>query len=923
MGEVCLFVINADKDANRTRGLRTTLISVVVITLALIVILVGLAMWNASNSFRSLSTALLENSTKSIAMSIEGEINTRVALLETLASPNLPRRTSNDLIIRFNQVRSADRPHLAVLDGVAAQRALSRYNIPPPHDGAVLSDVHFPAGSLQPEIAIAVRSPGTSGITIMTMPPGRLIQGLSIADQGKDALLFAVTDSKGRIIARSRNPQKYVGKKTPDWEKLLAVRRANGTFMAKTAEGAPIIFAFRKLAHTPGWMVVAGEPLARFNARWQTPANIVLTALALAAILALLAVLGLSRIILKPVEMLAAHSQRVARGENARASDLKLVTSIKEFETLRQSLDDAEQTLRERASTVKEAMEVLSVSEHRYRALAQVGTLVSFEADAEGKVIAVSGWEALTGVPDADAPERWWDNIHADDRQSLQIEIDHAASSPPRMGGVEFRVRTVRDEWQWVRARATPIHTASGALAEWVGVLEDVDERRRAQERIWHLAHHDALTGLCNRTYLEERLPELMMQATLANTGLAVHLFDVDKFKEVNDTGGHSAGDALLIAIASAIRDVANDYLAARIGGDEFVIVQPDVKHPADAEQFAERLLTRLRLTPSSNATSGFVNASLGYARYPRDGHTAKLLIRNADIALYEAKKLGRGEACCFTDKMARAIQERRMLEKELFRAVTTRTDEISVVYQPQFRTRDRQLIGYEALARWTHPIRGAIPPKTFIPIAEESGMITRLGTLLLREACKEATRWPSDMLLAANLSAMQIMQADLPEKVHAILLETGLSPKRLEFEITEGVLIRDRDLALHVLRRLKAMGIRIALDDFGTGYSSLEYLHTFPFDKVKIDQSFTRDLSRDSYAGAIIRSITSLGKTLHFEVLAEGVEQEEQLTLLADYECEFVQGYLLGAPAKASPAGPPGTPSQPDGEARTALSIR
>ena len=894
-----LFGKHAEDHPRRTYSLRNTLITIVITTLSVVAGLVGLAMWNASTSIRDLSTALLESSTKTTATTIESEIANRVALLETLADPSLSRDASGDLITRFNRARAAGAARVASLDGPAASAFLATYQLPMPGNKAVLSDLHFAPATHAPEIAIAVRAPtarAPHSITVITMPPDQLIQGLTAQAQGEDSLLFAVTDSDGRIIARSRNPEKFVGKRAPDWDKLLAVGKKSGTFMALTAEGAPIVFAFRKLSNTPGWAVVVGEPRARFDARWQNPANTVLIANVLAALFALLAALALLRLTLKPVEALAAHSRRVARGENARASELQMVTSIREFETLRQSLEGAEQALRERANTVKEAMDVLAVSERRYRTLAQVGTLVSFQSTQQGRLTNVSGWEALTGIPDREAPQRWWHRIHPEDRAAVRYEIDKAVQIS-RMASFEFRVRTAHNTWQWVRARAAPIRSGDNGPAEWVGVLEDVDERRRAQERIWHLAHHDALTGLHNRTYLEERLPELMMQATLANTGFALHLFDIDKFKEVNDTGGHSAGDSLLISIARSVIEISSTHLVARLGGDEFVVVQTGVKYAAEAQAFAEQLLAHLRLTPCTSSASGYVNASLGFARYPSDGHTPNLLFRNADIALYQAKKTGRGEACCFTAKMAQDIQERRSLEKELFRAVTTRTEELNVVYQPQFRTCDHSLIGYEALARWNHPVRGAIPPTTFVPIAEESGLITKLDSLILRDACRNAIHWPSHLMLAANISVIQFTQADLPDRVAAILQETGFPPERLELEVTEGVLIRDREMALQVLRRLKAMGLRIALDDFGTGYSSLEYLHTFPFDRVKIDQSFIRDLTPGSHADAIVRSITSLGKTLQFEVLAEGIETEEQLALLTAYDCDYVQGFLLGEP--------------------------
>jgi diguanylate cyclase (GGDEF)-like protein len=366
------------------------------------------------------------------------------------------------------------------------------------------------------------------------------------------------------------------------------------------------------------------------------------------------------------------------------------------------------------------------------------------------------------------------------------------------------------------------------------------------------------------------------------------------RFKEVKDVFGHVIGDELLRALSRRLKTVVGNAFLARLGGDEFMLVQADGMQPAGAAALAERLLVTVADDLDVDGTLLRVGMSIGIAIYPSDGTDADTLIGNADAALYRAKAQGRGTICFFEPGMDKRLRERREIQQELRTAVPN--GELVLHYQPQARI-GGQVVGFEALVRWDHPTRGMILAGTFVPIAEDSGLILPIGEWVLREACREAASWPRPLQIAVNLSPTQFHHGDLPGLVHSILLETGLSPGRLELEITEGVLIGDFSRASSILRRLKALGVRIAMDDFGTGYSSLSYLHSFPFDKIKIDRAFIANLDSNPQSAAIVRAVIALGRGLDLPVVAEGVETEAQLAFLTREACGEIQGYLIGRP--------------------------
>jgi diguanylate cyclase (GGDEF)-like protein len=432
----------------------------------------------------------------------------------------------------------------------------------------------------------------------------------------------------------------------------------------------------------------------------------------------------------------------------------------------------------------------------------------------------------------------------------------------------------------------------------WVATFEDVTERRRSEERMSHLAHYDTLTDLPNRSMFRERLDQALGETP--DTPLAIYSLDLDRFKAVNDTWGHPAGDWLLKCVADRLRHSlrSDTDMVARLGGDEFAILQFNPKGAADAEKLAKRIIAVVSQPFRDKSRDMHVGISLGIALYPHDGKDADTLMKNADMALYSGKSQGRNAHRFFEPGMDAMVRARRVLETDLETAL--KRQEFELDYQPITNIASGEIVGAEALMRWRSPARGLVAPDDFITVAEDSGLIVPLGDWALKEACSVAAGWPSGMRIAVNVSAVQLRGADFARTVISALAIAGVQASRLELEITETVLMDESETVLKTLRQLRDLGVRIALDDFGTGYSSLGYLRRFPVDKIKIDRSFIHDIDNRDTA-AIVRTIIGLGAELGITVTAEGVETEAQLDILRKAGCVEVQGFLTGVPSKAA----------------------
>ena len=477
--------------------------------------------------------------------------------------------------------------------------------------------------------------------------------------------------------------------------------------------------------------------------------------------------------------------------------------------------------------------------------------------------------------------------------QALELGANDYLTKP-----VDFSIALARVQTQIARKQAEEdlVH-AHHQLERHIQQLElEIAERKRSEAQVDHLTNHDGLTGLGNRNLLRDQLGRALARLERDGGHLALFCLNVDQFKAVNDTLGHNLGDELLRLIAARLQDSVSDReTVVRLGGDEFAIISTAAGSGDQASTMAHAIAEAIAAPYAIDGHQVDVTCSIGIALAPHDGADADVLLRNANMALTGAKADGRGACRFFEREMNSRAQARRRLELDLRAALGE--GELQLYYQPLFNLEHAAITGFEALLRWNHPKRGMIPPSEFVVLAEDSGLIVPLGQWVLRQACEDAASWPGGTKVAVNISAVQFRSGNLVQGVMAALAASNLPADRLELEITETVLLMDNERTIATLHQLRGMGVRISMDDFGTGYSSLSYVRTFAFDKIKIDQSFIRDLTPESDGMAIVRAITSLARDLKIVTTAEGVETEQQLELLRGAGCSEVQGFLIGRP--------------------------
>ncbi|MDP4301561.1 putative bifunctional diguanylate cyclase/phosphodiesterase [Leptothrix discophora] len=463
----------------------------------------------------------------------------------------------------------------------------------------------------------------------------------------------------------------------------------------------------------------------------------------------------------------------------------------------------------------------------------------------------------------------------------------------------------IRGQACWWSLTAKPLTDEDGTAMGWRGVARDVTQARLADRRLSWLAHFDTLTGLTNRAHFRVLLEASIQRLRPGSAGGrgtqggAVLCMDLDNFKTINDTFGHPAGDALLAEVGQRLRHcLPREAVVARLGGDEFAVLIEGLTETASIAELTQRLLDALAEPVSAQAAQLPVRMSIGISRYPADGLAVDELLQNADLALYDAKSHAPGTARFYVQRLGEQVRRRQIMERDLRDAIEQ--GQLSLAFQPKIELKGWRVTGFEALMRWRHPVHGNIPPVEFIPIAEDCGLITTLGEWALQEACRCAARWPAELSLAVNLSPVQLMAQNIVSLVESTLKTTGLAAHRLELEITESVFIQENRSTVQQLRGLHDLGVRIALDDFGTGYSSLAYLRRFPFDTLKIDRAFVRELLVSRDARAIVRNIVALAKSLRMATVAEGVEEPAQVLVLGDEGCDQIQGFLAARPMPA-----------------------
>ncbi|WP_448097623.1 bifunctional diguanylate cyclase/phosphodiesterase [Luteibacter yeojuensis] len=870
-----------------------TLVLVTVIPMLLMgVIAIALA----GREFRESSRERLRETAQALSHAVDDGIRDNIASLRLLANVGGNGLTSEQAtaLLRSSNgigddtrvlVLNSEKEGAGVLPPDLYARTLAESQ-------AHISNLILIEGSALPRVAITLPM-ATSGfpsrVMALVQPSNQLINVIQRSHATGSELLVAVVDSTGHIAARSRSPEAYLGKPVPDWNKLLALGTNEGLFSARTKEGGTVIFAFRKLDNAPGWALVVGQPIDSFDAGWKVPLWWMIGAWFVATLAAFAIAHRFAQRILVPMQSLVARSRRVV-DDVGHVGELPS-SSIREIRELQESLLLAEQTLEQRAQDAQRLAEQLRSSEKRYRSIAEAGALVLWRCNIERTLTAINGWRELTGQSDdAAVGKGWMQRIHPADLSAMEDAWDRSVSLEVSLD-IEFRVVGADGGWRWVRCRGARVEGEDPV--EWVGVLEDADARRKAQARIAYLAHHDALTGLANRSLFHDRLQIAVTDAHRGRRS-ALLCVDLDRFKDVNDTLGHPTGDALLIAVTGRLKGILRETdLVARLGGDEFAILLGSERQPDDASSIAGRIIDAIKEPYELDGHSIVIGASIGVVVIDDLAPGTDRLLQNADLALYRAKGEGKGRYCFFEADMDVRMQLRRQLELDL-RAALSR-GEFVVHYQPMIEVQSGKLSGFEALLRWEHPSRGLLMPMDFFDLAEEIGLLIPLGRWILEQACRDACSWPERLRVAVNVSASQLAHPRLHEMVENALAASQLAPTRLELEITENALLANIEAASATLLKLKVSGVAIVMDDFGTGYSSLGYLRAFPFDKVKIDKSFVRNLGPSAEGNVLISAISQLCARLGIGTTVEGIETAVQLAHIKEEACTEAQGYLFG----------------------------
>ncbi len=531
-------------------------------------------------------------------------------------------------------------------------------------------------------------------------------------------------------------------------------------------------------------------------------------------------------------------------------------------------------------------------TEVEFRLLATAAPVTIFRMDGSGRCQFMNDqWRVLSGLPIAAALDFGYLRVVSDEDRAMLADI---LKTRNRRGSSEITVTSIDGSQRVAVARWRALGDEAGNVTGWVGTLEDISEHRALEARLSHQAHHDPLTGLPNRIVIDEHLSRTIDQCERSGSSIAVLFIDLDQFKFLNDSLGHETGDLLLIAIADRLRaTIRPGDVVGRFGGDEFVAILGDISSDAECLAFSKRIAATLAEPFSIGDGQTYTcTASIGIARYA-PGASAESLLRHADAAMYRAKAMGRDRVAHYVPEMQRDATERLSLEMDLRHAVAR--DELALVYQPIFASGSCVANAVEALVRWDHPTRGRLGPDVFIPIAEESGLISQLGDWVLRKACRDLG--DIDITVNVNLSGREIQDPALASRVEAVLHDEGFAAERLVLEITESVLMHDADATVTTLTALKQLGLSLAVDDFGTGYASLNYLSRFPVDHLKVDRTFVAELTNGAGGTEIVRAIINLAHSLGLRATAEGVEEVAQLDALVELGCEHVQGYLLARP--------------------------
>jgi diguanylate cyclase (GGDEF)-like protein/PAS domain S-box-containing protein len=611
-------------------------------------------------------------------------------------------------------------------------------------------------------------------------------------------------------------------------------------------------------------------------------------------IIALLLATKLQRIVTSPLRLLAATISNIIQRNDF---------SIRANKQHDDELGHLSDIFNELLSKIESEHSSLKSSEEKFRKLTSLSPVGIFQINPEGEITYVNQrWREINNIKHQDPNlQVWFSNLHPEDAPTLN-KLWHRLVTEHEDMANEVRLIAKNGSISWVYIQATSLHSKDGTLLGFLGSVSDISELKKAQIQMENLAFYDPLTGLANRRLFKNRLAKAVKSVQRSDKSIALLFLDLDQFKRINDTLGHDVGDSLLQEIARRLdHNVRENDTVSRIGGDEFTILLTDVNNTKDVHIVAEKILHSLSRPFMLNGQEIISTVSIGITMTPEDSIEPNTLMKNADLAMYRAKELGRNNFQFFSEDMNTAILHNLEIEKELNLAI--KRNQFVLMYQPKIRIADNKITGVESLVRWRHPEKGMIPPDDFIPIAEETGQIIKIGAWVLEHSCHEMGSlireglMPHDSKVAVNLSAKQFSDPDLLQTVLNIIAQSKIDPLNLELEITESIIMDDVEAAINIMETIKSKGIHLAIDDFGTGYSSLAYLKRFPIDVLKVDRSFVKDIPEDKTDMAITSAVIAMAHKLSMKVVAEGIETQEQLDFLRENNCDDGQGYLLSRP--------------------------
>jgi diguanylate cyclase (GGDEF)-like protein/PAS domain S-box-containing protein len=721
-----------------------------------------------------------------------------------------------------------------------------------------------------------------------------MLADLSKVKIGQTGYIY-ITDQE-RLMITHADPSRIMKPAAQPGQNPLydqAIAGFEGSGRTTTSLGVAMYSSFRRLP-TTDWILGANYPVAEAEAPLRKAQTYFIAALSLGTLLLLAIVWLLARHLMAPLAVLTRHVRELpAKTGPARRLELAGHGEVGElanaFNDMVRELDRQQQSLRE--------------SEARFRSLTELSSDWYWEQDEHLRFTLMSSGLTKTRVASFAGKTRWELPLEGISEAQWQAHRRALERHEP-FQNFTYQISAESGEPRIFSISGVPVFDEQGAFRGYRGVGSDITERTQAEKRVEFLAYHDALTGLPNRLLMQDRCEQAIAQAGRTGTKVALLFLDLDNFKTINDSLGHEAGDALLKEVARRLQTCVRDTdTISRQGGDEFLIALRDLPDVDTAANIVAKLIERIQEPLHLDSQEVSTSVSVGIALFPEDGHDFETLRRKADLAMYRAKEAGRNTCRFFDETMNVEAAEHLLLRNGLYHALER--GELTLHYQPQVDLGTRAIVGVEALLRWRHPELGMVSPARFIPVAEESGLIVPIGEWVLHEACRQSVAWQQAglpaLVVAVNLSALQFKRGDVEQAVQRALDASGLAPQLLELELTESILIQNVEGVLASVKRLKQIGVQIAIDDFGTGYSSLSYLKRLDIDKLKIDQSFVRDLAVDPDDAAIVKAIIQLAHSLNLRTVAEGVETEQIREELSAFQCDEAQGYLFSRPLEAA----------------------